>query len=399
MAKKRNPKGLGYYYKKGELFCWCYTRDGKKIYRSSKTEKGLQIKVNKILGTGASNDKTLVEEYIKAWLENDIKDICDLATYKQYESICRNHIEPVIGDFKMSSIIRDDIQRVIKVMNKKNLSEKTMKHAKSIMNMIFTKAYEDEKIITANPVYKIVIPEKQKKAKKVLTIDELIKFFKAISTSRWKWSVWFDLVTGVRRGELTALRSSDIDWENRRIVLDKSNSKTGLGGTKSRKLNYIALTDMSIYFLGKQFEMLLSERNPVILNDDGTMKSGYKGEDFLIFPTERGTMIKPDTYYHTIVRYAKKAGVKAHPHCFRHTFTYFLRNKLSLKQLQEALTHEESTTTLDIYGNMINDITDETRITMDNVFAKLQREIEESIDKKQKNVAKVINIAERRKIK
>ena len=398
MAKKRNPKGLGHYYKKGDLFCWKYTRDGKTIYRSSKTEKGLQIKVSKVLGTRASNDKTTVKEYFMAWLENDIKDIYDLATYKQYASITYNHILPVIGDYRMSSIVRDDIQRVIKVMNKKGLSEKTMKHAKSIMNIVFTKALDDDKIISENPVYKITIPSKQEKVQKTLNTEELTKFFKAISTSRWKWSVWFDLVTGLRRWELTALRSSDIDWNNRRILVNKSNSKEGLGGTKNRKTHYIALTNMAMYFLDKQFEMLKAEKNPAILNDDGTIKSGFNGEDFLIFPTEKGTMVKPDTYYHTIVRYANKAGVKAHPHAFRHTFTYFLRNKLSLKELQEALSHEESTTTLDIYGNILNDINEETMQKMDSVFSKLEQEIIKELNISNKK-ATVINIADLRKAK
>ena len=192
--------------------------------------------------------------------------------------------------------------------------------------------------------------------------------------------MWFDLVSGLRRGELTAFRSSDIDWENKRICINKSNSVQGLGDTKSKKEDYIILTKIAIYFLGKQLDMLKNEMNPVILNENGTVKSGYQDEDFLVFPTEKGTMIKPNTYYRTIVRYAEKAGVTAHPHCFRHTFTYFLRNKLSLKELQNALRHDASTSTLDIYGNMIDDLNDETSMTMDNVFIKVEDEIEKSYD-------------------
>lgn len=413
MAKSRNPKGLGHYYKKDGLYCWKYVRDGKPIYRSSKTEKGLQTKVRQVLGTGATNDKTKVREYFYAWLE-DVKGLRGIATYKQYKSIADNHILPVIGDLRMASVKKTDIQKVIIEMNKRvyevtnkngevtkrtvGASTKTMKHAKNVMNLAFTKAYEDDKIILENPVYKIEIPNKQEAVKKVLTVNELAKYFKALETSRWYWSVWFALVTGLRRGELLALKTSNIDWDNRRILIKDSNTVNGLGDTKSRKASYIALTNMAIYILAKQFDMLIAERNPVVQNDGGTLKSGMQGEDFLIFPAENGRMIKPNTYYHTIVRFAEKAGVKAHPHCFRHTFTYFLRNKLSLKELQHALRHEESTSTLDLYGELINDTNDETVQTMDTVFTKIQQEISKIKDKPE-NAAKIINLADRRKAK
>lgn len=394
MAKQKNPKGQGYYYKQDGYYYWRLVRDGKAIVRSAKTSKELDVKVKAVMGSRNANDKTLVSEYFGAWLQ-EIHDLNDSPTYKQYESIYRNNIDPVIGTYRVSSIKPSDIRKVISTMNTKvverknkkgeivsrqvGLSEKTMKHARFIMNTVFARAVDEDKIIQDNPVKNLKIPKKQTPKQRVLTIPELVSYFKAISTSRWVWSVWFDLVTGLRRGELTALRSSDIDWDNKRIRINKSNSVQGLGDTKSKKEDYIFLTKIAIYFLGKQLEMLKSEGNPVILNDNGTMKSGYQNEDFLIFPTEKGTMIKPNTYYHTIVRFAEKAGVKAHPHCFRHTFTYLLRNKISLKELQNALRHEASTSTLDIYGNMIDDMNDETAMAMDNVFSKVEEEIEKGL--------------------
>lgn len=395
MAKSSNPKGVGYYYREGELYCWRIKRNGRQIVRKAKTQKELEEKVKAVRGAGYVKSKTLVSEYFEDWLE-DVKRLNGEATYAQYESIYRNHIKPVIGNLKVSTIKPSDIREVLSIMNTKvverknkdgevvsrqvGLSEKTMKHARFIMKTVFTKAVEEDGLLEENPVTKkIRVPKKQEKRQKVLTIPELVAFFKEISNSRWVWSVWFNLVTGLRRGELLALMSDDIDWENRRIRINKSNTVFGPSGTKNRKEDYIYLTKIAVYFLDKQFEMLKREGNPVIFNEDGTMKSGYKGESFLVFPTEKGTMIKPNTYYHTIKRYAEKAGINAHPHCFRHTFTYFLRNKLSLKELQNALRHEASTSTLDIYGNLIDDTNDEMGEVMDDVFTKVESEVSKRI--------------------
>ena len=119
MAKSRNPKGLGHYYKKDGLFCWKYVRDGKPLYRSHKTEKGLQAKVKKVIGLAVCNDKTKVSKYFETWLDEFVQAMNKKATYDQYKFIYKIHIKPVIGDYNMSSITTTDIQKVILEMNKK----------------------------------------------------------------------------------------------------------------------------------------------------------------------------------------------------------------------------------------------------------------------------------------
>lgn len=397
MAKQRNPKGLGSYYKKGEYFCWKYVRDGKAIYRSAKTEKELKEKVRQVLGTGVSNDKTKVSEYFESWLENDIKPLKKSATYEQYYYMYHQHIKPVIGDYKMTSIRQSDIQKVIAEMNKKGRATKTMKHVKNVMNIAFTKAYKIDKIIPENPVHDIQIPNKQAKPRKTLTIKELGLLLQALETSRWIWSAKFAVVTGLRRGELLALKWTDIDWENNRIVIDESNSSKGLGDTKSAKIHHVPLSQFAKTYLIKQMDMLKAERNPMIMNDDNTIKKNIKESDLLVFPTQKGTMINPNTYLQIIKRFSKKVGLDVHPHMFRHTFVYNMRNKLSLKELQDILGHDETTTTLDIYGNMINDTVDKTASQIDDVYSKIEMQIEKTRAEIEKKDFKVIDLTARRK--
>lgn len=442
MAKKRNPKGLGHYYKKDGLFCWKYVRDGKPIYRSSKTEKGLQTKVRKVLGLAVMNDKTKVREYFTTLLEEIIRPACinsktgeDGATYLQYESIYRNHIDPVIGDYTMRSVSLSDIQRVILIMNTKvrekkdkngnvvkrtiGMSTKTMKHAKTVMSIGFTRAFEIDKIIPENPIPKcypgekpkVKIPQKQAKPKIVLKTEDLAIYLKSMENSRWKWCVRFELLVGLRRGELLALNCRDVEWDNKRIFIDESNSATGKGDTKSRKSHYAPLSKLAKHYLEKQIEMLIFEQNKVTFNENGqqmTMEE-FKKSDRLLFPAEHGEMIKPNTFYHAIVRYGNKSGLKVYPHCFRHTWVHEMRKKLSLKEIQEALGHDETTTTLDIYGDMINDTTESAADHVDEVFAGIEMEIvkkmvEEEIKKviekpikSQVENCKVIDIFSRKK--
>lgn len=441
-SKMRNPKGLGHYYKKDGLFCWKYVRDGKPIYRSSKTEKELQAKVRKVIGLAVMNDKTKVREYFTTLLEEIIKPMGinnetgkPGATYLQYESIYRKHIDPVIGDYTMRSVTISDIQRVILTMNTKvqeikdkngnvvkktiGMSTKTMKHAKTVMSIGFTRAFGIDKIIPENPISKcypgeqpkIKIPQKQAKPKVILNTEDLAVYIKSMQNSRWVWSVRVELLVGLRRGELLALTCSDIEWDNKRILVDESNSITGKGDTKSRKSHHAPLSKLAKHYLEKQIEMLINEKNKVTFTENGqqmTMEE-FKKSGKLLFPAEHGEMVKPNTFYHTIVRYAKKSGLKVYPHCFRHTWVHKMRKKLSLKELQEALGHDESTTTLDIYGDMINDTTHSAADHVDEVFSAIEIDIvkkmvEEEVKKATEKTAesqaencKVIDIFSRRK--
>ncbi|WP_131451612.1 hypothetical protein [Ruminiclostridium papyrosolvens] len=72
---------------------------------------------------------------------------------------------------------------------------------------------------------------------------------------------------------------------------------------------------------------------------------------------------------------------------------------MNLKELQEALGHDESTTTLDIYGTMLSD-TKTTAIKIDDVFKGLDDEMEKiKVKSVEREKSKVIQINKFRKIK
>jgi integrase len=200
------------------------------------------------------------------------------------------------------------------------------------------------------------------------------------------------LVTGLRRGEVLALKYSDIDYKSRRIIVDESNSSSGIGDTKSAKVHYVPLSEEAIFFLSKQKEMLLERVNPALFNTD------LKKLD-LIFPSENGHLMKPDSLNSVLDRINKKTGLHVTPHMFRHTFVYMSKGRMNLKELQEALGHDESTTTLDIYGTMLSD-TKTAASKIDDVFKGLDDE-KEKIEEKSKEIeiAKVIDFNKRRKAK
>ena len=396
MAKQRNPNGIGSYdLRKDGRFMWRQTKDGKIRTIYGRSLKELQGKVKRVsdLPITAANKLTVDEWFIK-WLAVYIKPLKKQATYDQYRILYEQHVKPIIGHRRVNSIISLDIQGVISTMNekvlspeKKGYSSKTMKETRGVMLRAWKKLIKD-KIISENPVVDIEIPQKQKKAKKVLSVLDLHKLFVAMKNSRWIWSMRLILVTGVRRGELLALRENDIDLENRRIVIDESDSSTGLGDTKSAKVHYVPLSKYAMGYFSEQRRMLEKEVNPILFNKE-LKKTG------LLFPSENGTLLRADSFTKVMYRFAKKAGIKASPHCLRHTFVYLNRKKLSLKELQYALGHDESTTTWDLYGDMIEDSALEAANVIDNVFDKMEEELLKIEEQTKKKKGKVIEFKRR----
>ena len=387
MAKstmKRSPKGMGHYYMTPTgKYAWRKRIDGQEKYLSADTPKELQELVNEVIDLKITKSKLKVDAWFTKWLTY-IEALRKKATYNQYRDIYKKHIKPEIGGRKLSGIKSNDIQSVILGMNKKGLSTWTMKHARKIMNGAFTKAVED-KLIPENPVQRIEIPQKQAKPRKTLNSDELIKLYRQLDHSRWIWSSKFMLITGMRRGELLALKWSDIDVINKRITIDESDSSTGLGDTKTR-IHYIPLSPLMEKYLAGQKRMLADETNPILYNEE-LKKSNF------IFPNKSGVMLQPGSYYTLMARAAARAGIHASPHCLRHTFVYMNRKKLSLKEIQNILGHDESTTTLDIYGDMLDESTEQTGKDIDETFADLDKSINEK-----REYAKIIDFNKKRKI-
>jgi len=368
MAKQRNPNGMGNYKLRADgRYEWTQKIDGKPRTLYGRTPSELYEKVKKVADLPVTSNKLRVSEWFEKWLDIYVKQLKKKATYDQYKTLYEQHIKPIIGHRKLTGLKPSDIQTVIAKMNEKKKASKTMKHVKSIMNIAFSQAFDD-KLISANPVVKIQIPVKQAKTRKVLSIEELIKLYKAMEHSRWIWSIRFLLVTGLRRGEMLALKWTNIDFVNKRLTVEESIGSDDDTDTKNAKVHYVPLSDKAISHLDGQKRMLEEEFNPILHNDE------LKKAD-LVFPSENGVMIRPDSYHTMLYRFAKKAGVKASAHCMRHTFVYMMRKKFTLKDLQAALGHDESTTTLDLYGDILDESMIENASQIDDVFDKVEEEI------------------------
>lgn len=172
------------------------------------------------------------------------------STVINYRTTLDKWITPVWKDKYLSDIDREMVYRVIFEHVDPTLRPHTRKCILKYVKRIFQMALE-EGILDKNPCVgiKIRLPEVDQM---VLTNSEAEVFLKeAKAVNHRFYDIWVAaLMTGMRSGELYALRWTDIDFDSQMISVTRQwTSKDGFGPTKTRLSRVVPLSDELSVFL------------------------------------------------------------------------------------------------------------------------------------------------------
>lgn len=146
------------------------------------------------------------------------------------------HIEDKFGDKLLSEITAHDLENFkISLLGKKivsptgktrNISPATVKHILVLIRQIYNKMIAWDKYKGANPIKGVKLPSLNNKRERFLTHQEagqLLKKLNKVSYQLWEISL-LSLHTGMRAGEICALRWADVDLDNGIINIPDSKS-------------------------------------------------------------------------------------------------------------------------------------------------------------------------------
>lgn len=295
-------------------------------------------------------------ELAQLWLEN-YKTTVKPSTFENVKSKVEKMTEEHFKELKLKKITVAYCQRVVIELSK---SYVLYNHYLSVINRIFKYAVLMD-ILDSNPFDKVIKPKSRQVQRKgnFLTKEELKEFLKLAQTATL--SYFFPLVhlmsyTGLRQGEALALKWSDIDFENKKITVDKTavriKEKQTLQTPKtknSKRVISIDPTTLSILKSWKKDQIKIYFKNG----------KHFEGEENFIFTNKWGDWV----HIHNFIRYFKRFiadhGLKPiTPHGLRHTHASLLFSAgVEPKNISDRLGHSTVQITLDLYTH----ITEEQR--------------------------------------
>lgn len=320
---------------------YCYG----KTYREAK-EKVELAKAAWLHNTPSTTDnrRKRFSYYCDEWLQiNKIR--VKASTYVKYFSMVENHIKVKLGGCfigALSSVIIE--QFTSELLYEDELSPKTVKDILIVLKSILE--YAKGQYSGVFPKLQIFYPKEQRKEMRVLTREEQFAFVEYLLTDmdECKFGTLLALLTGLRIGEICALKWENISLENKIIKItatmqrlkdlqNESNKKTKIiiSAPKSdTSARVIPLTDYTVN-LCKQY----NPNNP----------------DAFILTGKSNCIIEPRTLQYKMEKYTKEVGLKdVHFHTLRHTFaTRCVEVGFEIKSLSEILGHSSPKITLERY--------------------------------------------------
>lgn len=325
---------------------------GKALYRSVYGNSYLEVKEKIKSATSESEFKTDLSEELtvagaaEKWLDTR-KIKCKQSTCVKYYNICKNHIIPSLGSVRIAELNSENIEKMLD--ERKNLSPKTRVDILGVVKTIlsFSKSLGTS---CGADLSKLSV-KAERKPIRVFSVNEQRKLMVYLkkNESRTSFGVLLTLCTGIRIGELCALKSKDISFENSVLCVERTMQRIQTPGSDT-KTKVIVSSPKS----GSSVREIPLTRE--LLNRAAEYTKNTDGESYFL-TGEKDRFIEPAAMRYHFSKILSDCGIKnAHFHTLRHTFaTRCVEAGVDVKTLSEILGHENVNITLNRYVHSTRD--------------------------------------------
>jgi integrase len=262
--------------------------------------------------------------------------ILKLSTRKRYRSTLDLHLLPAFGGNRLCDIRTVEVQRFVLQKIDNGLGWETCNHLRNLLSKIFANAKKWGHFAGENPASGVELPEKRPAREKRVLMPEQVARLLAILREPVRTMVLIAVLTGLRIGEILALRWQDADLDRGELRVAQAVYRGCVGSPKTK---------------GSKRTLPLPEAAALALKNLARRSLSGVPEN-LVFASRKGTVLS-DT--NLLLRDLKPAGKQIGApwvswHTFRRTHATLLQLAGgSAKDAQAQLGHSQITTTLGIY--------------------------------------------------
>ena len=306
-----------------------------------------QGKVDRGDWTDPARARVSVGEWATEWFAGQLH--LKPSTRHRYGSLLRVQVLPAWQDVPLSKVSHSAVQTWCNQLEAGGLAGSTVRQAHRVLALVLALAVRDKRI-PSNPAEGVKLPRAVSRDKRFLSAAEVHRLAEA--AGRDQLIVLMLAYTGLRFGELAALRVGRVDLMRRRLDIAESvtevNGEATFGDPKTHQRRSVPL--------------------PRFLLDQVTALVAGKGPHDLVFTAREGGVLRLMNFrrrsFDPAARAAGLAGLT--PHELRHTAASLaVQSGANVKAVQRMLGHASAAMTLDVYAGLFEDELDAVADRMD----------------------------------
>ncbi len=281
--------------------------------------------------------------YCDSWLASNGGSL-KVSSLNRYENDIKNHIKPFFGEKLPSDITSEEVDSFSRMLlQQQGLSPKTVRNILALFHSVFVFIRKRTQWNLREP--EIIYPKERRKAVRVLDEKEEERFMRFLVREMdiCKFAVYMALRTGMRIGEICALRWLDISFDARTISICHTaqrirNTEEG-AGTKTKIMIGPPKSESSCRMI------------PLMPDMAALCMRFCTSETGAFVLTGTGQCMDPRKLQRRLKAYTEKCGIKeVHFHTLRHTFaTRCIEAGFDMKTLSEILGHSNIGITMNLY--------------------------------------------------
>ncbi len=367
---------------KGKCRIYVYLRKNKyqtELFRGTEREanrRAATLEHKKTEGTLIEPSRLTVGAYLDQWLAANPKGV-SRRTLEGYSWLINKHLKPRFGDTPLAKLHPMDIQTYYQDTSrcdgKGKLSRQTVLHLHRLLHVALLSAVKNG-LLAFNPAGtdRIDVPStdnNEEESKEMMTLDEkeLLALFKGFEGHRLYAPVVVDGTTGLRRGELLALRWSDVNLDTAMLSVVRSLEETKEFGLNfkppktKRSKRTIDIGSMTVETLRRH---ATAQKKARLAAGPAWIDEG------LIFPTLDGSRWRPSSFTSAFIDRVRAVGFTGfrfqdlrHTHC-----SQLLRAGVPVMTVSARLGHSSAKMTLDRYAHSLPADQKRAALTLDTLL-------------------------------
>jgi integrase len=348
---------------------------GRRITRYSSfrgTKREAEVQLAKLITAAANGDqvdpsKLTVNEFLDRWERDWCAGNVSPKTRERYGELLRLHVRPTLGALKIQKLRPVHLSGLYgTLLRDSNLAARTVGHVHRALHRALGHATGWD-IIQQNTAARVVPPRVAHQEMAILTTAQV----KAVLETARGRAIFpiatLALATGMRRGELLALRWQDIDLNKAKITVARSLEQTKAGlrfkepktahGRRTISLPTTAVTELRTHWRTQQQLRL-------------ALGAGKSPPEALVFADLNGEPRLPNAITKEWERTARAASMAfATLHSLRHTHaSHLIAAGLDILTISRRLGHGSPTITLSVYGHLFPQTDDRAAQIMEAAF-------------------------------